>query len=170
VCAALASASLAVSALPAAAQSHHGFSGGGGGRGSAGHSGFAGRGGFAGGSGFRGGGFRGGGYGHHHFRGGFPVAFGGFGLGLALGLEADPWWFDAPYYGYYPYPAYGYVMAPPAYGYPPDEYDSYGAAPPPPPAGAYAAPPAAAGGPAAPAACGSWKWDTAKSTYNWVPC
>jgi hypothetical protein len=113
-------------------------------------------GGWSHGGGFHGGGFRSGGFRggfHHHFVGA-PFAFAGFGLGLALGSSFyDPWYYGGPYYGYYaPYP-----YPPPAY------YDDY-----PPPYGEAAPPPAASS--QAPAACGSWVWDSVKQAYHWDPC
>jgi hypothetical protein len=169
---ALGCASLLATAVPAAAESsqHGGFSHGGSGAQSGGRGGFA-RG------GAQGAGFAGRGFGAGHFAGGFrpgfrgfrgyPYYFADFGLGFALGLSVlDPWYWDGgPYYGGY---YYGY----PPYGPPPGGYYA-----PPPPSGGYPAPPpAASGAPAvagpsqAPAACGSWKWDTDKQTYNWIPC
>jgi hypothetical protein len=95
---------------------------------------------------------------HHHFRG-FPVFVGGFGFGLGL-AAFDPWFFDSPFYGYWaPYPYYAYGYAP--YGPPPSYYT------PPTPRGDAARPPAVE---QAPAACGSWAWDSVKEVYNWVPC
>jgi hypothetical protein len=88
------------------------------------------------------------------------VVFGGFGLGFALGLSAAyPWYYDAPFYGYYT--AYDYPAPPPPYGYYPPPYDD----------GTYGPPPAAgAQTPAPPAACGSWRWDAGRSAYEWIPC
>jgi hypothetical protein len=170
VLAALAGASLLAAALPAAADSHHGGGGGGSSRGSAGASQGAWHGGGSGN--WRGGSagarsdWRGGGSGFNHFHGGrdhfrgAPLVFGGFGLGFALGLEAGyPWYYDAPFYGYYP--GYAYAVAPRPYAYPPT-YDDGAYAPPPPAASGAASPP--------PAACGSWRWDTVKQVYNWIPC
>jgi hypothetical protein len=151
--AALAGASLLTLAMPAVAQHGGEGWGHGGGSGMHGHGlgggsphGGFGRGGFAGHRFDGGRGFR-----HFHDR---SFAFAGLGLGFALGLSFyDPWYYDWPYYGYYaPYPP------PPGY-----YYDDY------PPAAAVAArPPVAAAPP--PAACGSWSWDAARQTYNWVPC
>jgi hypothetical protein len=96
---------------------------------------------------------------HHHFRG-FPVFVSGFSLGLGF-AAFDPW-FYGPYYGFYepyPYYAWGYApypepVAPPSYYTPPRS----------------AAAPPAADTPSAPAACGSWVWDSDKQVYNWAPC
>ncbi|MGZ3404337.1 MAG: hypothetical protein ACXWKN_15800, partial [Phenylobacterium sp.] len=124
-------------------------------------------------SGLQGGSFAGrGGFGASHFGHGYhprfigfrgyPYYFADFGLGFALGLSVlDPWYYDyGPYYAGYYYAPYG----PPPGGYyypaPPTGY-----APPP----AQAAPPTGDAAPP-PAACGSWKWDTEKQTYNWIPC
>jgi hypothetical protein len=160
IIAALAGASLLAIAMPAAAQ-HAGGGGHGGSSGGGMHSGGFSHGGVAGRPGFEGGHFHGGfshegfagrpGFdgdrfhrGFHRGFGGDPFAFAGLGLGFALGLNAyDPWYYDGPYYGYYP------------------DY-------PPPPAYSYAPPPANAAPP--PAACGSWSWDAARQAYNWVPC
>jgi hypothetical protein len=167
--AALGCASLLAAAVPAAAEdSHH--SSGGGGWSHGGSSAQAGPG-VSGGSrsGFQGGAFAGRGVGASHFGSGFrprfigfrgyPYYFADFGLGFALGLSVlDPWYYDyGPYYAGYYYPPYG----PPPGGY---------YAPPPP--NGYAPPPAQAAPSAAqpPAACGSWKWDADKQTYNWSPC
>ena len=167
--AALAGASLLGLAVPAAAQ-HHG--GGGGSRGGpssgAAHSGWShggagwsrGSGGWSRGSAARpgwGGRFAGGhGYYPHHYYRGYPYAFAGFGLGLAFGLAADPWYYGGPYYGggYYSY----YDAGPP-----PPAYDDDDAPPP-----AVAAPPPEGAQP--PAACGSWSWDAAHQKYDWIPC
>jgi hypothetical protein len=154
IIAALAGASILTLSVPAAAQQHggEGWGHGSSGSGRVGHS--------ATGGNFPRGGFSSGGFAGRRFDGarGFrnfhdrSFAFAGLGLGFALGLSFyDPWYYDWPYYGYYaPYPSA------PAY------YDGY----PPPPV---AAPPPAAAAPP-PAACGSWAWDSAKQTYNWVPC
>lgn len=100
---------------------------------------------------------------HHHFHDRFPVFFGGFGLGFALGSAWDPWFWDAPYYGY---PAYTVVEHDNAYprddGYFYDRYNhDYAAAPSPP--GAQASPP-----PTGP--CDKWQWDAAKAQYDWIAC
>jgi hypothetical protein len=162
IVAALGCASLLAAALPAAAESSHG---GGWGHGSSSSSGgrasgggrSAAPGGFAGRSGFAGGFRHGYGYGPRFVRFGYPFYAANFGLGFALGLSVlDPWYWDSPYeYGGY-YPAY-----PPPGGY------YY---PAPPPSGQAGPPPSAAGAAPPPAACGSWAWDSAKQTYNWVPC
>ena len=84
---------MAATTVPAEAQGHGGFHGGGGG--------------FHGGGGFRGGGFRGGGFRGGGFRGrGFGVGAGlaGFALGAAL---ADPYYYGPGYYDGYGY-GYGY--------------------------------------------------------------
>jgi hypothetical protein len=175
----LAAASLLAAPLAASAQARQGGGGfhGGGGAAASGGGGFHGGGGNSGG----GVGRPGGGYGHgaggwsgngggHSYNGGryygrggygryggyrsYPYYFGGgVGLGFALGLSAGaPWYYDAPYYGYY-YPRYTY-------------YDDGGPAP-----DGYVvdqAPPPAAN--QAPAACGSWSWDPARETYTWIPC
>jgi hypothetical protein len=164
--AALASASLLAAPFLAAPTSalaqHHGSRGswGGGASGSMSAGSGASHGGWTHGSG---GSWSGGTWAGHHMDGGFhhfhhdrfPVFFGGFGLGLALGAAWDPWWWDGPYYGWAPYPAYAVGGPPPA---------AYGGDAPPPgaPAPQAAAPPAAA--------CGSWSWDAAKGQYNWIPC
>ena len=89
----VASAAVLSAPIAAQAQSHSGGHGGGGG----GHFAGAARG---GGGGYRGGWHGGGGY--HGWHGGYGGwGWGGFGLGLALGYAADPW-----YYGYYPGYAY----------------------------------------------------------------
>jgi len=180
--AALAGASLLGLAVPAAAQ-HHG--GGGGSRGGpsseAAHSGWSrsdsargggwshggagwsrGSGGWSRGSTARpgwGGRFAGGhGYYPRHYYRGYPYAFAGFGLGLAFGLAADPWYYGGPYYGgpYYGGSYYSYDGPPP-----PAYYEDI-----PPPA--VGAPPPEAAQP--PAACGSWSWDAANQKYDWIPC
>lgn len=162
--AALAGASLIALAAPAAAEPNH-------------HSGWghssdaaASSGGFRGPGGYGRSAYAAGGYGFHpRFVGfvGYPYYFADFGLGFALGLSVvDPWYYDgyyAPYGSYYapygpPPPPGGYYYPAPGAAYAPPASQ---AAPPPPSAGA-SQPPAAA--------CGSWSWDQAKQTYNWVPC
>jgi hypothetical protein len=151
-------ASIALLAAPLAsisspALAHPGGGGGGGMHGGGfGGGGFRG-GGFRGGGGFHGGGFRGGGFGH---RGGHGDYFAAGALGLALGLDyADPYFYGDPLYYDDDYADY-------AYGDPYDDYGPDGAPPP-----AYQQPPSAA---QSPQACGSWSWDSGRSTYNWVPC
>lgn len=169
--AALAGASLAAAPMAAIAQHHggsHGSWSGGGSRGSWSGGGSP-RGAMSGAGGWQGhwsGGASGAWAGHHmdgfhHFHHDhFPVFFGGFGLGLALGAAWDPWWWDGPYYGYGwgPYPPYEVIGPPYGYGPPPPA----SAAPP------VAAPPATATPPAA--ACGSWSWNAPAQRYDWIPC
>ena len=170
--AALGCASLLAAAVPAAAEdSHHSNGGGGWSHGGSSAQAAPSGGGSGSRSGFQGGAFAVRGSGASHVGSGFrprfigfrgyPYYFADFGLGFALGLSVlDPWYYDyGPYYAGYYYPPYG----PPPGGYyappPPNGY-----APPP----AQAAPAGNAGQP--PAACGSWKWDADKQTYNWSPC
>jgi hypothetical protein len=82
--------------------------------------------------------------------------FTGFGLGFGWGWSAfNPWFWGGPYYGW---------GGPWGWGPSTVYYDS--AAPP----GTQAVPPPGAEESQAPAACGSWVWDTAKQAYHWVPC
>jgi hypothetical protein len=163
-------ASITLVAAPAAASAQHNHGGGhfSGGTGSGWHSGGGGNwrgggswagGGWRGGSGGWAGGWRGGGF-RGHDRGCWGCFGGGLAFGLALGSAWDPWYWDAPYYGY---PAYTVIERGDAYpddGYYYDRYNrEYDAAPPP---SSYAAP-------AAPA-CGSWQWDAGRQQYNWLPC
>jgi hypothetical protein len=135
-----------------------GYHGGGGGYGGGHYAGGRGgyRGGYSGGRGYYGGRAYYGGrgyYGHGYYGGryygygyGYPYFFGGAALGFALGSAyLSPWYYDYP-------PAYSY------YSYRVDPGPSV-----------YAAPPADYGA-APPAACGSWTWDTGRSTYFWTPC
>jgi len=165
---ALASASLVAAGMaagPVSAQnrgggghsaSGGGWHGGGGGGSAYRGGGYRGGGQYAGGGGYRGGAYYGGGRGSYGGRGyyghgaryygyGYPYFFGGAALGFALGSAyLSPWYYDYP-------PAYSYYSyrgdpGPPVYEAAPDY------------------------GPAPPAACGSWTWDTGRSTYFWVPC
>ncbi len=149
---ALLAAPLASIPTPAAAHGGGGSGFHGGGGGFRGGGGFHGGGDFHGGGGFRGGGFHGG------YRGGYGGGYGGYylgagGLGFALGLDYGDLGFYGDPYDYDDYAAYG-IGGPDPYGY--DGADA------PPPPGAYQAGP--------PQACGSWSWDTARSTYDWIPC
>jgi hypothetical protein len=185
VLAALAGASLLALAFPAAAQHHGGGFHGGGGGGTAPAPGGPGATAGAPGGGFHGGGPRGGGIsrggaasggwrgggwsdgrssggGRGYYPGGGysynPWAYGSFGLGLALGLEArDPWYYDYPYYGYR---SYEVSETMPDDGY--DDHRPYGyAAEQPPPTAADRDPPPG---------CGSWSWDPRQDVYTWNAC
>ena len=78
-------------------------------------------------------------------------------VGAAFGLAAAPAWYDDPWYSYPAYDTYYYDTAPPPAAYGDPGVDGY-VAPAPPASGQ------------APAACGSWQWDTGQQIYHWIPC